>query len=95
MRTHSAAFRAAVHPSNPHWTQLRKERALRQGGRCAVCGGVLGDRFEAHHTNYDRLGRETIFDIRVVHPGFPCHWLADVWRRQAGRFARWFWRFAR
>ena len=95
MRTHSAAYRAAMHPSNQRWTQLRWERFRQQGGRCAVCGRALGLRFEAHHTTYDRLGRETIFDIRAVHPGFPCHWLADVWRRQAGRFARWFWRFAR
>jgi hypothetical protein len=94
MKAHSTAYRAAVHPDNAHWTQLRWARYRQQGGRCAVCGLKLGLRYDAHHVSYRNLGRETIFDIRIVHH-WPCHPLADIWRRQAGRFERWFWSFYR
>ena len=92
---HSAAYRRAVHPNNTHWTQLRWARYRHQHGRCAVCWCKLGWRWELHHLHYRTLGQERLSDVRAVHSGFPCHWLADTWRRQSTRFWRWWWGFMR
>jgi hypothetical protein len=94
MKAHSAAYRASVHPDNRHWTQLRWARYRHQHGRCAVCGFNLGFRWHLHHRHYRTLGQETLFDVRAVHP-WPCHPLADFWRRLSKRAGDWFWSFAR
>ena len=94
-RTHSPAYRRAVHPNNTHWTQLRWERYRHQHGRCAVCGLKLGFRWELHHTSYRNLGHELLRDVRAVHAGFPCHWWADTWWRASNKFWNWFWSFMR
>ncbi len=83
-RRHSSAYRKAIDPANAHWTMLRWARYRLQGGLCAVCRLPLGNNYQLHHLGYKNLGRETLSDVRCVHP--LCHKLADSWRRAKRRW---------
>lgn len=57
------------HLASPEWAAIRDRVLVRAGGLCEGCG--LRRPVHVHHTTYERLGNEMLFDLQAVCR--PCH----------------------
>jgi hypothetical protein len=58
-----------AHLASPKWADLRKLTLKRANYRCEGCG--IGIASEAHHTTYEHMGDEFLFELLALCPG--CH----------------------
>jgi len=54
-----------VYLKSDDWKSLRKERILKSGCRCDICG-TRTERLDAHHLKYRRLHNVSVCDLRAV-----------------------------
>ncbi len=50
----------------PKWASIRDKVVRRSNGTCEGCGDYLNNRGHVHHTTYDNLGDEFLFQLRYL-----------------------------